>query len=235
MKITAAAVVMRVRKLPAPRLPNTVAPAPPPKKVGELRVESTPEGARVLIDGRQYGKTPLTVLDLPAGKHTVVLQSDAGTVTRTVTIKAGGATDVSEGIFSGWMAIFSRIPLDIYVNGKPIWKTDDGQMMIAPGRYQVELVNQSLNYREKKTLEVKPGEITAYDVSPPMGVVHIAAPDGVNIRVDGEPAGQTPLGALSVPIGVREIVGAHPQLGERRETVQVRYGEPAEVTLSFQR
>jgi len=30
MKTTAAAVVMRVRKFPAPRLPNTVEPAPPP-------------------------------------------------------------------------------------------------------------------------------------------------------------------------------------------------------------
>jgi hypothetical protein len=66
-----------------------------------------------------------------------------------------------------------------------------------------------------------------------MGVVHLTAPDGVDIRVDGEPAGQTPIGELSVPIGVREIVATHPELGERRQTVEVRYGEPAEVRLSF--
>jgi hypothetical protein len=213
--------------------PEPVAPAPPQKKVGELRVASTPEGARVLIDGRQYGKTPLTIPDLPVGRHTVVLQSTAGTVTRAVTIKAGGTTDVSESIFSGWLAVFSRIPLDIHVNGKPLWKTDDGQLMIAPGRYEIELVNQRLNYRETKTLDVKPGEVTAYDVLPPMGVVRIAAPDGVTIRVDGEPAGQTPIGELSVPIGVREIIAVHPELGERRQGVEVRYGEPAEVRLTF--
>lgn len=222
----------RIEAAPA-EVPKAVLPAVPEKKVGELRVESTPEGARVLIDGRQYGKTPLTVPDLQAGRHTVVLQSDVGMIARVVTIKAGGATDLSESIFSGWLAIFSRIPLDIHVNGKPMWNTDDGQLMIAPGRYEVELINQRLNYRETKTLEVKPGEITAYDVSPPMGVVRVVAPDGVEIRVDGEPAGQTPIGDLSVPIGVREIVATHPERGERRQTVEVRYGEPADVRLEF--
>ncbi|HEY3043023.1 MAG TPA: PEGA domain-containing protein [Vicinamibacterales bacterium] len=49
---------------PAPK------PAPPPI-IGSLLVRSTPLGARVLVDGREYGRTPLTVSNLSRGEHSV--------------------------------------------------------------------------------------------------------------------------------------------------------------------
>jgi serine/threonine-protein kinase len=45
-------------------------PAPPPI-IGSLLVRSTPLGARVLVDGREYGRTPLTVSNLSRGEHSV--------------------------------------------------------------------------------------------------------------------------------------------------------------------
>jgi serine/threonine-protein kinase len=39
--------------------------------VGSLLVRSTPLGARVLVDGREYGRTPLTVGNLSRGAHSV--------------------------------------------------------------------------------------------------------------------------------------------------------------------
>jgi serine/threonine-protein kinase len=40
---------------------------------GRLQVRSTPEGARVEVNGRDRGRTPLTLGDLPLGGHTVVV------------------------------------------------------------------------------------------------------------------------------------------------------------------
>jgi hypothetical protein len=40
-----------------------------------VRIESTPAGALVRVDGRDAGRTPLE-LDLPAGKHSIVLAKD---------------------------------------------------------------------------------------------------------------------------------------------------------------
>ena len=51
---------------------------------GVLEVTSSPAGARVTIDGQVYGTTPLTIDTLPAGEHTVLLESDAGSLRRTV-------------------------------------------------------------------------------------------------------------------------------------------------------
>jgi hypothetical protein len=44
--------------------------------VGSLLVRSTPLGARVLVDGREYGRTPLTVGNLSRGVHHVRVTRD---------------------------------------------------------------------------------------------------------------------------------------------------------------
>ncbi len=47
---------------PAPEAPNQAA------TTGALNLSTTPDGAKVVIDGKEYGTTPLTV-ELPAGSH----------------------------------------------------------------------------------------------------------------------------------------------------------------------
>jgi len=44
---------------------------PPAPVVGSLLVRSTPLGARVVVDGREYGRTPVTVGNLSRGVHKV--------------------------------------------------------------------------------------------------------------------------------------------------------------------
>jgi PEGA domain len=65
-----------------PALPSTAAKASSAtdaKKgsfLGELRIDSTPQGARVFIDRTAAGVTPLVVLDLGAGSHAVRVEAD---------------------------------------------------------------------------------------------------------------------------------------------------------------
>src|SRR4029450_9741705 len=44
--------------------------------VGSLYVDSRPSGARVFLDGKLIGSTPLEVPSVPAGEHAVRLESD---------------------------------------------------------------------------------------------------------------------------------------------------------------
>jgi hypothetical protein len=60
-----------------------------------LTVTSDPSGASVTVDGQAFGRTPLTLRDLPPGSHTVVLSMPGRQpVTRTVELRAGGSQDV---------------------------------------------------------------------------------------------------------------------------------------------
>jgi hypothetical protein len=67
-----------------------------------------------------------------------------------------------------------------------------------------------------------------------MGTVRVTAPEGSEIKVDGAAAQGTPAEGLPVMIGAHEISATHPTLGERRASVDVRHGNPTDVTLQFE-
>jgi hypothetical protein len=204
------------------------------QRVGSLKLESTPAGAEASVDGRRYGKTPITIPDLEVGAHTLVLKSAAGTITRRITIKSNQTTLLSEAIFSGWLAIFSPIPITVVIDGKPVNLTEDGRVMTTPGKHVVELISERFNYRATETLDVRPGETTAHTLTLPMGNVRVTAPEGAEIKVDGAPASGTPAEGLSMAIGSHEISATHPSLGERRASIDVRHGDLTDVTLQFE-
>ena len=90
-------------------------------------MRSTPPGARVFVDGREYGRTPVTVGNLARGGHSVRVTRDGyATDERQVTITSGAAgpldhrTPVARTPASAWRRAersprFRRQPL----NGVP--------------------------------------------------------------------------------------------------------------------
>lgn len=133
-------------------------------------------------------------------------------------------TTAPESTAAGLLAVFSRVSLDLYISGRRIGTTDDGQIVLKPGRYRVGLVNRQLNYRDEITLDIRPGAVTAHNVSLPNGLLQLETEPGAEIWIEGERAGVAPLAAVLLPIGTREVVVRHPDLNERRAFVEVRYG-----------
>lgn len=56
---------------------------------GVLEIRSDPAGARVFVDGRDRGQTPLTIRDLPPGEREVVLERGSRRVTQRVRVEPG--------------------------------------------------------------------------------------------------------------------------------------------------
>src|SRR5439155_22174167 len=71
--------------------------------VGTLAITSTPSGATVTVEGKSRGATPLTLSDLVAGTHKVVLESGEGTVRRDVKIEPDSQIRLDEAIYAGWI------------------------------------------------------------------------------------------------------------------------------------
>jgi hypothetical protein len=83
---------------PAPAPPRAAPPASqkPAVYTGSLSVDSRPRGARVVVNGKAVGTTPLTLSDLPIGSHVVRLELDNYRVWSTsATVQAGQETRVS--------------------------------------------------------------------------------------------------------------------------------------------
>ena len=197
--------------------------------VGRLHVTSTPPGARVLMGVIIKGLTPVTIDDVPAGAHEIVLEGDKGSVRTSVNVRMGRTTDVDVPIYPGWLAVFAPVEMRIFEYGRMIGTTLEGRLLMPPGPHTIDITNPRLGYRETRSIEIKPGRVTAISIESPTGVLMVDAPAGTEVVVDGDWKATTPVESIPVSAGTHEVVLRHPQIGQRRFTVTVGVKAPATV------
>lgn len=207
---------------------------------GQLAVQSDPSGAKVLVDGVVRGVAPLTVPDLAPGDHVIELQADGQTARHTVSVQAGGTASLmvpigsaSAGPVSGWVSVKAPFSMDIREDGRLLGSTDTDRIMMAAGRHELEIVNQSLGYRATRVVQVPPGKVASITLDPPQGVINVNAAPWAEVWIDGTRVGETPIGNLAIAIGPHEIVFKHPQFGEKRHAVSVTLGAPVRVSVDM--
>jgi len=200
---------------------------------GELRVESAPDGARVVLNGKEVGFTPLTIKNVPAGRHALVLEGDAGTLKRTVRVQANERTVARYEITAGFLSVTSRIPVEIFDGTRKLGSSEGGHILLAPGQHKVRLVNTKYGFSEEAEFTIKAGEVSTHAVNLPEGSLHVTTEAGAEIFVEGELMGIAPLAPFRVAIGSREVLVRHPDMGERRQSVEVVIGQPTELGVIF--
>ena len=220
----------------AEKLSATV-PAVPAKpvestKVGTLALTTQPAGARVLLDGKAVGESPLTLTDVAPGKHSLTLVTSAGSVKKVVRIEAGKTTTLEIPIYSGWIVVFAPVPLDIAENGRAIGSSDQGRLMLSPGLHQLTLTNRQLGYKGVQIVDIEPGEERSISIQP-TGELNVNAVPWAEVWMAGKKVGETPIAGLQVPIGTHEIVFKNPQFPDRRATVTVTGAAPTAAAVDF--
>jgi hypothetical protein len=136
---------------------------------------------------------------------------------------------------NGGFRVSAPIELHVLDGERVIGSSADGPIMAAAGRREYDFVNSAINYRVRQAVDVRPGQIVSVTVPVPNGRLNINAQPWAAVSIDGNPAGETPIGDLSVVPGEHEIVFRHPQLGERREKVIVRSGVETRVAVNLQK
>jgi serine/threonine-protein kinase len=208
--------------------------------VGGLEVVTEPPGAQVVIDGAARGVAPLTVSDLKAGEHAVVVKGTGEAVSRTVTVQTGTVASLvismnSAGAFaSGWVAI-SGVPVQISENGTLLGTTETPRILVPAGAHELELTNAALEYRVIRPVQVVAGQTLSITLKAPQGTLSINALPWAEVWVDGKPVGETPIGNLSLTIGNHELLFRHPELGEQRKTVTVGALKPVRVGVDLRK
>ena len=145
------------------------------KLPGAFRFVSKPTGANVYIDGRSFGKTPLKVDDMKAGKYKVrVEKSGFDSVSRDAYITAGRVNTVEFDLRrnTGGIDLIVNPPgVTVYVNGKKFGMTVKGASddlskvlhirNLPAGKYQIMLAHKRMMPPTKKyRISVKKGKIT---------------------------------------------------------------------------
>ena len=130
----------------------------------------------------------------------------------------------------GLMTVFSRIPVDVYADGRRIGSSDDAQLVLPGGAHRIELVNDRYRYRSSTTMVIRPGQVRPYNVVLPTAEVRVNTTPGAEVWIEGDRLGVAPLDPVMVPIGTREIT-VRDAAGETRQAVEVKYGELTEVSM----
>lgn len=212
--------------------------AEPVPAMSELVIATDPPGAEVTVDGVARGVSPLTLDELEPGLHEVTVTRDGTTVSRTVEAPAGTPASVfialsASGIASGWLTVSSPVEADILDNGVLIGRTSTPRLLLPVGRHELDVVNEALAYRVRRTVVIAGGRTATLALEPESGRLNVNAEPWAEVWIDGARVGETPLANVTLPIGFHEVVLRHPQYGERRQTVAVGVGTPARVGVDL--
>ena len=209
---------------------------------GSLRVQTDPLRQAVMVDGIDRGFSPVTVASLAAGQHLVVIRGQRGAVRRTVTVEAGTTVSLvvspgesAAGTSAGWLTVTSPILLQLKEQGKLIGSTETERLMLPPGDHEIEMVNDALGYRTVRRVTVAAGKTTAARVQVPTGMLSINAVPWAEVWIGGERIGETPIGNLSRPIGVHEVILRHPEFGQQTASVTVSLKQTARLGVDMRK
>jgi hypothetical protein len=199
---------------------------------GRVEIETQPAGARILLDGKSVGESPVSLDNIAAGRHTVTLVSASGSIKRTIRVDPGRTTRLDIPIFSGWVGIFAPFVVEVSEGGTVIGTTEESRLMLSPGKHDLTLVNRELGYRASRTVEIEPGEVRSITLDP-RGPASFNASPWAEVFIDGRKVGDTPIANLQLPLGIREVTFRHPQYGERRMPVTVKGDSAAAISIDF--
>ena len=203
-------------------LPQNIAP---PAAAGRLSIVTDPAGARVEVDGRSHGVSPVVIEALAAAEHRITVTSEHGSAQRTITVANGVMTEVVFSLpkapVAGWVAVASPFAVDVVEDGEVVGASGATKIMLAAGKHDIVLRNEKLGFEMPRTITVVPGRIVSLVIDAPTGLLNVNARPWADVLIDGEAAGQTPLSNLVLPLGSHQITFRHPQLGERTEHIVV--------------
>lgn len=219
--------------------PETVVAKPTPPRgaagaarMGQLIARSEPPGAKVLVDGKERGVTPLTLDDVTIGSHTVVLQSEKGSVRRTVSVSSDRTAVVSESIFAGWLTVFAPFEVQITEGAGVIRLDDNGKVLLPPGTHELRLENRDLGFQETRRVDVQPGQTTSLSLVATPSTLTVTATAPAVVSIDGQQVGETPLTNQPIALGTRDIVVKAADGTERRFTKKVTVA-PVRIDVDF--
>lgn len=199
--------VLEVTDAAGQQLALTLEPLP-----GHLMLTTTPVGAAVSVDGAARGTAPLTVRDLPAGRHRLeVTLPRHQPVAREFEIEGRDRTqELAVELAPAW----GRVQVDsvpggarISVAGQPAGATPAAVDVVAGE----ELVLELPGYRPwRKRIEIAPGaalDLGQIPLALPAATLTVTSvPAGAELTLDGRHQGRTPLTLAVEPDQSHQVV-----------------------------
>lgn len=218
-----------------------------------LRVESTPAGADVSLNGVPRGQTPLVLERIPDGDSEVEVRAEGYAPFRqSIRLAAGDDEKLAIALtpLPGTLQVVSMPEgARVYVDNQYRGDTPFTLAELAPGNYRVRV---ELAAHDPMARDVTVGRaanlVEEFRLVPNCGALRVVtAPAGVAVLVDGKLRGETvakpgasdqvsePLTVGLVPVGKREVVFSRQGYHEQRESVDVDRDKTVTLDVTLKR
>ena len=208
-------------------------------KTGSVSVKSEPANAKIYLDGKEAGKTPLILRPI-CGMHDVEVRMDGYEVwSQSVEVEADKEKFLTAAlqIITGSIMIESEpANATIYLDGDEAGTTPDTLKSIVPGRHLVEVKmdgykvwSKSINVRANKE-----NILTAVLQTITGSILIESEPAKAKIFLDGDEAGTTPESLRYIVPGPHEVEVRMDEYEVWREIVNVEAGKEKVLTALLQ-
>jgi len=190
-------------------------------KVGELEVKSKPSGAKVYMDGKEAGETPVVLSGVVPGRHQIrVIKEgyDPFEVTEVLGVERKEVIATLKKTVRGGDLIVQTAPpgATIYLDGKLVGTSPYDGKGLSPGTYRIRVIKEGFETWERvENVEAgKRVEVIAQLKVKGADLEVRSEPPRATVYLDGKNMGETPVTLSGVRAGQYSIrvvkEGYHP-------------------------
>jgi hypothetical protein len=174
-----------------------------------VKIITNPEGAEVSINGRKKGTTPLTLNDIPIGRHSIkITKNPYAAIDTTFSNEDGKYTELNFNLVSNLaiLGILAYPDAEIFIDGKRVAnRIYSGHL--EEGSYVVRAEKDGF-VPEEKTITISKGQDTnlQFELQKVKSKLSVTSePTAAKVFIDDQLMGETPLVINSLDIGNYEL------------------------------
>ncbi len=206
--------------------------------VQNVEIDSNPKGADVILDGKEAGKTPITLTGLTYGQHMIVVKKD-GYVQYSTSLNVNSTEkkilQVNLTPFSGELKVYSNPSVaEVYLDNVLLGYTPFDKSGISVGEHTLKIVKDAYNPWEQKIVVKKDmAKKVVVDLTR-LGTLKLSSLpfDGSKVYIDGVYRGDTPLN-ITLPIGTHKIVFKMDGYSDKEKTITLLSGDVKDITIDM--
>ena len=213
---------------------QTLTLATPRPIYGSLNVVSTPNFAKIYLDGHLEGETPKFIREVIIGTHSLRLEKEGcATLNKTITIAQGETLEVQEKLDTGRSVVVKtdREGDQVFVDGSAVGSTPR-EISLGFGHHTLRVVRNGV--KVEREVEVYQSTIDGQEMTFEFGrLVTIRTDrDGDEVMVDGVKVGTSPV-SVDLPYGNHAIHAYRGKKYADKEITVLKSGGLTEHTLTL--
>lgn len=209
----------------------------------EVRLESEPNGAAIMLDGRSVGTTPTTVTWSHWESHqlSLILKTEGGDLSHHRDFKPGEAPDgkplrlASQAEHAppnaaGTLRFGASYPVRVKVGSKDYGELRAGaSLSVPPGDHRIDVSNAKYFLQKTFSVQLAPGAVKAIPLPELVELIVNTHPNSGMVLVDGQATGVESLGNTPIPM----VKGLHVIAIQGAPSTQRKVDVDRSQTLTF--